>query len=391
RARQEGRRRGHGLRRRLHPRPLARHAARGRLRPRRRPPRDAADGPGLDPRRALLPAPSARGRDPRMTGAGRFGYGTFGLASLAGLLSLATLALAAATPLWVPALAADPELLPAALGLAATPSVLGLLVGGAGGRHVRRVPQGTPGKGRLGTLFGMAGIGAATTPMALAPLMLGASDNASGFLFTLTPADLLLKLPQAAQMALIGVASNGLFDCLVALVALALCLYLPPPRVRAVASLSFDAAVVVAAIAAVWLLPSKPATNALEDLVEPVARLALLSLAILRVSLRLLPIVMGAIERVGFMPLVASRHLRSRKSSFLAAIGGLSILAVALSSCMLTTVLSVMGGFRADLQAKILGSNAHVVVDREGGGRIEGWQAPLERARATAGVRDRKR
>ena len=44
----------------------------------------------------------------------------------------------------------------------------------------------------------------------------------------------------------------------------------------------------------------------------------------------------------------------------------MSILAVSVSSCALTTTLSVMGGFRQDLKRKILGNNAHIVVDQDG-------------------------
>jgi lipoprotein-releasing system permease protein len=53
---------------------------------------------------------------------------------------------------------------------------------------------------------------------------------------------------------------------------------------------------------------------------------------------------------------------------------------------MLTTVLSVMGGFRDDLKQKILGNHAHVVVDKEEG-KIEGWESTLERVLGTPGVR----
>ena len=50
--------------------------------------------------------------------------------------------------------------------------------------------------------------------------------------------------------------------------------------------------------------------------------------------------------------LVAARLLRAGKSGFLTTIGGLTIGAVAFSSCTLVTTLSVMGGFRNDLKRK---------------------------------------
>ena len=86
-----------------------------------------------------------------------------------------------------------------------------------------------------------------------------------------------------------------------------------------------------------------------------------------------------AIERTGFESLVAARHLRSKKSGFLTTISLLSVLAVSVSCMALTTTLSVMGGFRNDLKRKILGNNAHIVVDREHG-HIEGWRAAARRA-----------
>ena len=101
--------------------------------------------------------------------------------------------------------------------------------------------------------------------------------------------------------------------------------------------------------------------------------------------------------RLRFHQFVAIRHLRGRKSWFLTAIGSLAILGVSLSSCTLTTVLSVMGGFSDDLKQKILATNAHVVVDNYGGdlaGIPDGsgaiahdWRELVERVRRVPGVR----
>ncbi len=90
-------------------------------------------------------------------------------------------------------------------------------------------------------------------------------------------------------------------------------------------------------------------------------------------------------KRLKFSPYVAVRHLKGRKSNFLTAIGVLSILGVSFSSCTLTTVLSVMGGFSSDLKGKILKTNAHVVVDRPGG-EMDGWEEALEKVRKVDGV-----
>ena len=116
------------------------------------------------------------------------------------------------------------------------------------------------------------------------------------------------------------------------------------------------------------------------------ARLAVTLLVGIRLSIRMLPHVLNTIELFSFRTLVAARHLRARKSGFLAAIGFLSILAVSVSSCALTTTLSVMGGFRQDLKRKILGNNAHIVVDRPDG-RIAADADPSRLIRAVPGVR----
>jgi len=70
--------------------------------------------------------------------------------------------------------------------------------------------------------------------------------------------------------------------------------------------------------------------------------------------------------RLPFHQFVALKHLRGRKSGFLTAIGFLAILGVSFSSCTLTTVLSVQGGFSNDLKQKIISTNAHVIVDKFG-------------------------
>jgi len=98
-------------------------------------------------------------------------------------------------------------------------------------------------------------------------------------------------------------------------------------------------------------------------------------------------------KHLKFHQFVAVRHLRGRKSGFLTAIGILSILGVSFSSCTLTTVLSVMGGFSNDLKQKILATNAHLVVDNYGAdlaGPADGgttWKEILEQTRGVEGVK----
>jgi lipoprotein-releasing system permease protein len=91
-------------------------------------------------------------------------------------------------------------------------------------------------------------------------------------------------------------------------------------------------------------------------------------------------------HKLRFVKFVAVRHLRGRKSGFLTAISLLSILGVSFSSCTLTTVLSVMGGFSNDLKQKILKTNAHIVVDNTGAD-MEKWQGALDSIRKVEGVK----
>lgn len=99
------------------------------------------------------------------------------------------------------------------------------------------------------------------------------------------------------------------------------------------------------------------------------------------------PLILTALERGGFEAFVAARHLRSKKSGFLTAISALSILGVGLSSFALCTVISVMGGFGADLKDKILNNDAHIRIESTAPGGIENWSPLLERVRTTPGVR----
>jgi lipoprotein-releasing system permease protein len=54
---------------------------------------------------------------------------------------------------------------------------------------------------------------------------------------------------------------------------------------------------------------------------------------------------------------------------------------VAVSSCALCSVTSIMGGFGADLKRKILGNNAHIVVDVTRPGGFSDWETKLDGVR----------
>jgi lipoprotein-releasing system permease protein len=113
----------------------------------------------------------------------------------------------------------------------------------------------------------------------------------------------------------------------------------------------------------------------------------LTSVAVVVVLLALLlPYVLDRMEGRRFTSFVAARHVRSQKSGFLTVISVLSICGVAISSCALSSVVSVMGGFSQDLKRKILGNNAHIVIDTTSAAPWEGWEGTLEAVRRVPGV-----
>jgi len=92
------------------------------------------------------------------------------------------------------------------------------------------------------------------------------------------------------------------------------------------------------------------------------------------------------LEQGDFVAFVAVRHVRSKKSGFLTVISALSILGVCLSSLVLCCVVSVMGGFGADLKDKILNNNAQIRVELPHAGGFDFWRQVLDDVRATPGV-----
>jgi lipoprotein-releasing system permease protein len=126
------------------------------------------------------------------------------------------------------------------------------------------------------------------------------------------------------------------------------------------------------------LHPIKPAALRL-------TAIAIVVEALLVSSFVFLPVVFDALERTAGAMMVAVRQLRARKSGFLTAISFLAFLGVGLSSFGLCLTISVMAGFGNDLKRKILGNNAHVVIDRERGGYAD-WRPLLDRVRAVPGV-----
>jgi lipoprotein-releasing system permease protein len=100
----------------------------------------------------------------------------------------------------------------------------------------------------------------------------------------------------------------------------------------------------------------------------------------------LLPWALDRLEQGSFTSYVAARHVRAKKSGFLTLISGLSIFAVFLASFSLSGAISVMGGFSADLKRKILGNNAHVVIDTTSQSPWGDYEAALASVRNVKGV-----
>ncbi len=100
----------------------------------------------------------------------------------------------------------------------------------------------------------------------------------------------------------------------------------------------------------------------------------------------LLPWGLDRLERGPFAAYVAARHVRAKKSGFLTLISALSIFAVAIASFSLSGAISVMGGFSADLKRKILGNNAHIVVDTTSQSPWGDYEATLASVKAVPGV-----
>ncbi|HEX6766471.1 MAG TPA: hypothetical protein VF103_13355, partial [Polyangiaceae bacterium] len=86
-----------------------------------------------------------------------------------------------------------------------------------------------------------------------------------------------------------------------------------------------------------------------------------------------LPWVLDVFEGGSFIGFVAARHVRAQKSGSLTVISILSVVGVWLSSLSLCLVVSIMGGFGADLKRKILGNNAHIKIEAVDGGTFTNY------------------
>lgn len=87
-----------------------------------------------------------------------------------------------------------------------------------------------------------------------------------------------------------------------------------------------------------------------------------------------------------FERMIAKRYLWPGKGEgFIALVAGISVGVVMLSVAMLVLVMSVMGGFRAEMLDKFSGLNGHAIIQAYGG-ELDGWEQTLDQVRATEGV-----
>ena len=99
-----------------------------------------------------------------------------------------------------------------------------------------------------------------------------------------------------------------------------------------------------------------------------------------------LPLAFDWFERLGFVPFMAARHVRSSKSGFLTVISLLSMGGVGVSAFALCAVISIMGGFGADLKRKILDHNAHIKIESPTVGGFGDFEPLIAKVRKVPGV-----
>ncbi|PLX68194.1 MAG: lipoprotein-releasing system transmembrane subunit LolC [Denitrovibrio sp.] len=88
-----------------------------------------------------------------------------------------------------------------------------------------------------------------------------------------------------------------------------------------------------------------------------------------------------------FERFVAKRYLKSRKSNkILSFISGISVLGILLGVATLIVVVSVMSGFSDNLKNRILGANAHIVVNRVDVSPIDNWRSVSKIIKDVEGV-----
>jgi lipoprotein-releasing system permease protein len=89
---------------------------------------------------------------------------------------------------------------------------------------------------------------------------------------------------------------------------------------------------------------------------------------------------------LGLEASLALQHLRAKRRGFINLIGVIAVFGVAISVAGVIIVISVMNGFRRDIRDRIIGTNAHVLVNAYGKQGIRDWQALLPKIQAIPGV-----
>ncbi len=87
---------------------------------------------------------------------------------------------------------------------------------------------------------------------------------------------------------------------------------------------------------------------------------------------------------MGFAGWMAFRYLNTKKDKFLSVINFVAVAGIAIGVAALIIVIGVMSGFDHDLREKIMGANAHVVVERESG--LQDYQKLEEELKNVQGV-----
>ncbi|MFA5059633.1 MAG: ABC transporter permease [Candidatus Omnitrophota bacterium] len=81
---------------------------------------------------------------------------------------------------------------------------------------------------------------------------------------------------------------------------------------------------------------------------------------------------------------ISFRYLSAKKAGFLSAINLISIIGIAIGVMALIVVIGVMTGFDTDLRNKIIGTNAHIVIEKESG--IRSFEAVREKIKDVPGI-----
>jgi lipoprotein-releasing system permease protein len=90
--------------------------------------------------------------------------------------------------------------------------------------------------------------------------------------------------------------------------------------------------------------------------------------------------------RLGYESLIGRRFLLSKASAVLSTVTTISVIGVALGVWLVLVSLGILAGFESDLQRKIIGANAHVVLQRDDLTPVQLTPESVERVARTPGV-----